>query len=96
MTGVGEFTAGVWHFVERHGLAVIVVLGESITEVGAATARQGQVSTAIAGGLLALVLTAAMWSLYLGGEERQSEVLLERAADATPRQWSQCRMTRPS
>jgi low temperature requirement protein LtrA len=78
VTGVGEFTVGVGHFVERHGLAVIIVLGESITEVGAATSRQNQVSTAIAGGLLALVLTAAMWWLYFGREERDSEARLER------------------
>jgi low temperature requirement protein LtrA len=49
VTGVGEFTVGVGHFVERHGLAVIIVLGESITAVGAATSRESEVGTAIVG-----------------------------------------------
>ena len=47
ITGVGEFTVGVGHFVERHGLAVIIVLGESITEVGAVTSRESSVTTSI-------------------------------------------------
>jgi low temperature requirement protein LtrA len=86
VTGVGEFTVGVGHFVERHGLAVIIVLGESITAVGAATSRESEVSTAIVGALLALVLSAAMWWLYFGREERQSQARLEQVpADRRPR-----------
>lgn len=86
VTGVGEFTVGVGHFVERHGLAVIIVLGESITGVGAATSSLGSVSTAIVGALLALALTAAMWWLYFGREERESEARLEQVpADRWPR-----------
>jgi len=86
VTGVGEFTVGVGHFVERHGLAVIIVLGESITGVGAATSSLGSVSTAIVGALLALALTAAMWWLYFGREERESEARLEQVpADRRPR-----------
>lgn len=78
VTGVGEFTVGAGHFVERHGLAVIIVLGESITEVGTAVSKQDQVSTTIVGALLALVLSAAMWWLYFGREDRESEALLEQ------------------
>lgn len=86
VTGVGEFTVGVGHFVERHGLAVIIVLGESITGVGAATSSLGSVSTAIVGALLALALTVAMWWLYFGREERESEARLEQVpADRRPR-----------
>lgn len=86
VTGVGEFSVGAGHFVERHGLAVIIVLGESITEVGAATSRESDVTTAIVGALLALALSAAMWWLYFGREERQSEELLEQVPlDRRPR-----------
>lgn len=41
VTGVGEFTVGAGHFVERHGLAVIIVLGESIAEVGVVASEEG-------------------------------------------------------
>ncbi|MBC3840792.1 low temperature requirement protein A [Streptacidiphilus sp. 4-A2] len=81
VTGVGGFTVGVGHFVERHGLAVIIVLGESITEVGAATSRDSSELTSIVGALLALVLSAEMWWLYFGREERESEARLERVSD---------------
>jgi len=86
VTGVGDFTVGVGHFVERHGLAVIIVLGESITEVGAVTSRDGNVTTSIVGALLALVLSAEMWWLYFGREERESEARLEHVpAERRPR-----------
>ncbi|MCX4744029.1 low temperature requirement protein A [Kitasatospora sp. NBC_01287] len=78
VTGTGGFAVGVGHFVERHGLAVIIVLGESITEVGAATSQGGSVGTAVVGALLALVLSAQMWWLYFGREDRESQARLER------------------
>jgi low temperature requirement protein LtrA len=44
------------------------------------------VGTAIVGALLALVLSAAMWWLYFGREERQSQARLEQIpADRRPR-----------
>ncbi|MGW2518555.1 low temperature requirement protein A [Streptomyces sp. NPDC001617] len=86
VTGVGEFTVGVGHFVERHGLAVIIVLGESIAEVGAVASEESEVTTVITGALLVLALSAAMWWLYFGREERESEARLERVpADRRPR-----------
>jgi low temperature requirement protein LtrA len=86
VTGVGEFTVGVGHFVERHGLTVIIVLGDSIIEAGAATSRQDQVSTAIVGSLLALAVTAAMCWLYFGREERDTQARLAQVpADRRPR-----------
>ncbi|MDF3289684.1 low temperature requirement protein A [Streptomyces silvisoli] len=76
--GVGGFTVGVGHFVERHGLAVIILLGESIVEVGSAATGQRDLVTVVAGALLALALSAAMWWLYFDREERDSEQLLHR------------------
>ncbi|WP_052440913.1 low temperature requirement protein A [Streptacidiphilus anmyonensis] len=78
LSGVGGFTVGVGHFVERHGLAVIIVLGESITEVGAAASRLDDLTTVLVGSLLALAATAAMWWLYFDREEEDSAALLER------------------
>ncbi|QMU77368.1 low temperature requirement protein A [Streptacidiphilus sp. PB12-B1b] len=77
ITGTGGFTVGAGHFVERHSLAVIIVLGESIVEVGSAAARQTRLLTAVAGPLLALALSAAMWWLYFDRDDRESEGLLD-------------------
>ncbi|MEY9850204.1 low temperature requirement protein LtrA [Streptacidiphilus sp. BW17] len=76
--GVGGFSVGVGHFVERHGLAVIIVLGESITEVGAAATHEDRLTAVLVGALLALAVSAAMWWLYFDREEHDSLTLLER------------------
>ena len=81
IAGTGGFTVGAGHFVERHSLAVIIVLGESIVEVGSAASRQTHLVTAVAGPLLALALSAAMWWLYFDRDDRESEQLLQDAGD---------------
>jgi low temperature requirement protein LtrA len=51
------------HFAERHGLVVIIALGESIVSLGASTANEldaGLIATAVLG----LLLAAAMWWSY--------------------------------
>jgi low temperature requirement protein LtrA len=78
--GTGGFTVGVGHFVERHGLAVIILLGESIVEVGSAATKQNGLLTVVAGAVLALALSAAIWWLYFDREERDSELLLHHIA----------------
>ncbi|HEV2637795.1 MAG TPA: low temperature requirement protein A [Actinocrinis sp.] len=80
VAGLGGFTVGVGHFVERHSLAVLILLGESIVEVGSASGREHDLVTVVAGSLLALALTAAMWWLYFEREDHDSERLLEHVA----------------
>jgi low temperature requirement protein LtrA len=38
LTGIGEFTISATHFVERHGLLIIIALGESIIAIGVGAA----------------------------------------------------------
>jgi len=76
--GVGGFTVGAGHFVERHGLALIILLGESIIAVGTAASDKGQVLVVVAGSLLALAVSAGMWWLYFDREEEDSQELLDR------------------
>ncbi|WP_370078667.1 low temperature requirement protein A [Streptacidiphilus sp. MAP12-16] len=78
LVGTGGFTVGAGHFVERHGLAVIILLGESIVEVGTAAGKAASPATVLPGALLALALSAAMWWLYFDREERASETYLDR------------------
>jgi low temperature requirement protein LtrA len=51
------------HFAERHGLVIIIALGESIVAIGVAAA--GELDLGIgAAAVLGVALTAAMWWIY--------------------------------
>ena len=51
------------HFAERHGLIVIIALGESIVAIGAGV--EGEITTAVvAAATLGTVVAAALWWLY--------------------------------
>jgi low temperature requirement protein LtrA len=77
LVGIAGFVVGAGHFVERHGLALIILLGESIIAVGAVTSERGEVLTVVVGALLALAVSAGMWWVYFEREERDSERLLD-------------------
>jgi low temperature requirement protein LtrA len=51
------------HFVERHGLVVIIALGESIVVLGIAS-EVGMTAGVIAAAVLGVALAAGMWWLY--------------------------------
>jgi low temperature requirement protein LtrA len=73
------FQVAASHFVERHGLVVIVALGESIVVLGAGA---GGAEVGLELGLIAilgLALSAALWWTYFSHEEE-----LEHAMLATP------------
>ncbi len=78
-TAVSGFPIRAAHFVERHGLIVLIGLGESIVAVGirvqGRTLSPGLVVTAVLG----LALAAAMWWLYFDGEDERAERALAAA-----------------
>jgi low temperature requirement protein LtrA len=51
------------HFVERHGLIVIIALGESIVAIGAG-AEHGVDAGVVAAAVLGVAIAAALWWLY--------------------------------
>jgi low temperature requirement protein LtrA len=51
------------HFAERHGLIIIIALGESIVAIGAGASKEVDLGVVLAAGLGTLV-AAAMWWLY--------------------------------
>jgi low temperature requirement protein LtrA len=68
------------HFVERHGLVVIIALGESVVAVGIGLTGQSiTVSLAIVA-VLGLALTAALFWLYFGGDDARAEHALAIAS----------------
>ncbi|HEY7592897.1 MAG TPA: low temperature requirement protein A [Actinophytocola sp.] len=77
IAGIGGFAIGAGHFVERHGLALIILLGESIIAVGTVASELGDVLRVVVGSVLALVVSAGVWWVYFEREERDSERLLD-------------------
>ena len=67
-TGTGlRFELRVSHFVERHGLLLLVALGESIVAVGAAGPMLDL--RFILAAVLGLILTAILWWFYFAHDE---------------------------
>jgi low temperature requirement protein LtrA len=65
---IGGFTVGPAHFVERHGLVVIIALGESVVAVGMGTAGFPVTLGRIAVAVLGLMLAYLLWWFYFGDE----------------------------
>jgi len=68
-TSVEGFVVAVSHFVERHGLVVIVALGESVVVIGAGAAGLPLDGGLVLVALLSLSLSAALWWVYFSDEE---------------------------
>jgi low temperature requirement protein LtrA len=79
--GVEGFEISVPHFVERHGLVVLIAIGESVVAVGVGVAGAGHAIDAplVLVALLGLALSAALWWTYFGGDEERAEDALAAA-----------------
>jgi low temperature requirement protein LtrA len=81
LAGVAGFDVARRHFVERHGLVVIVALGESVVAVGIGASALPVDAGLVAVAVLGLALSACLWWTYFGDEAR-----VERAMEAAPPQ----------
>jgi low temperature requirement protein LtrA len=84
MAGPLLFGARGWklvpgHFAERHGLIVIIALGESIVAIGVG-AQIGVDAGVVAAAVLGIVVAAALWWLYFDVVARVAERRLASAA----------------
>jgi low temperature requirement protein LtrA len=79
-TAVSGFPIRAAHFVERHGLIVLIALGESIVAIGIGMAGHGLRAEHVVTAVLGLALAAALWWLYFDGEDEQAERVLDAAA----------------
>jgi low temperature requirement protein LtrA len=81
LTPIGGFRIRVGHFVERHGLILLIAIGESVVAVGiglgTAALPPGRIITA----LLGLALAASLWWLYFNADEERAERAMERAPE---------------
>jgi low temperature requirement protein LtrA len=57
------------HFAERHGLIVIIALGESVVGIGVGAEGQLHEPAVVVSALLALALAAALWWLYFDRDD---------------------------
>ncbi|MEA2669541.1 MAG: hypothetical protein QOJ33_2475 [Chloroflexota bacterium] len=74
-----SFRIRAGHFVERHGLILLIALGESVVAVGIGLGKIELPLGRIVAALLGLALTAALWWLYFSGDEERAEAALDRA-----------------
>lgn len=77
-----QFEINAEHFVERHGLLLIVALGETVVAIGVSV-DVATVTAAVAGVVvLALALPAALWWAYFSGDDTIAEHTLATAEPA--------------
>lgn len=85
-TPVSGFSIRAAHFVERHGLIVLIALGESVVALGMGLAGRDLRAGFILTSVLGLSVAAALWWLYFDGEDERAERAL-RGADRARRPW---------
>jgi low temperature requirement protein LtrA len=68
-----SFSLSASHFVERHGLVIIVALGESVVDIGLGTSGVEVDARLIAAALLGLALSASMWWVYFDRDQELAE-----------------------
>ena len=76
------FEIGPAHFVERHGLVVIIALGESVIAVATGTSARPLGAASIGIAVLGLLLSVALWWLYFDRDDSAALRALERTPAA--------------
>ncbi|HJQ06706.1 MAG TPA: low temperature requirement protein A [Nocardioides sp.] len=73
---VAGFPVAVAHFAERHGLMVIIVLGESLLSVASAALGEQVTIHLVLGTVGGLLAAFALWWCYFDGEDDAGEAAL--------------------
>jgi low temperature requirement protein LtrA len=71
--GIGEFSVAPAHFVERHGLVVLIAIGESVVAIGIGAGELAVDAELVLVAVLGLLLSAALWWTYFGGDDERAE-----------------------
>lgn len=75
-----DFVVRTKHFCERHGLVIIVAIGESVISIGAGLSGQRLTFGLVANVALGLALAYVLWWAYFGSDDERGE----RALAALP------------
>jgi low temperature requirement protein LtrA len=79
--GMDGWTIDAGHFAERHGLVIIVAIGESVVAVGLAFADLPLTVPRVAVGVLGLVIAYYLYWNYFSGDETRAEHALAAIDD---------------
>jgi low temperature requirement protein LtrA len=74
-------TIAAGHFVERHGLVVIITIGESIVAIGAGFVGVHLDGGAILVAILGLCVAYYLWWFYFAGDDARAEHVLNATRD---------------
>jgi low temperature requirement protein LtrA len=78
---IGAHTVIASHFVERHGLVVIIAIGESIVAIGAGFAGLPLNWSTVTVAILGLCIAYYLWWAYFAGDDARSEHVLAGIED---------------
>ena len=84
LRGVEGFVVTPAHFVERHGLVVIVALGESVVVIGVGASGLPLDFSLVLVALLSLALSASLWWLYFSDEGAAEQALQSAPPERRP------------
>jgi low temperature requirement protein LtrA len=73
---VAGYTVATRHFTERHGLVVIIAIGESIVAIGVGIAGLPLGAETITVAVLGLCIAYYLWWAYFAGDEERAEQVL--------------------
>ncbi|MEV4258017.1 low temperature requirement protein A, partial [Spirillospora sp. NPDC049652] len=79
----GRFDIRPTHIVERHGLLVMITIGESVVAIGVGAGDHELTAGLIATVLLGLALAAAVWWTYFSRDDAAAERALSEVDPAT-------------
>jgi low temperature requirement protein LtrA len=75
----GGFRVAPGHFVERHGLLLIIVLGESIVAISVGAADLPLDASLLIAGTLSLAVVSCLWWLYFNEDDTHAEDAMSAA-----------------
>jgi low temperature requirement protein LtrA len=70
------FSVSAAHFAERHGLVIIIALGESIVDIGLSASGLRIDGQLVVAAMLGLTLSATMWWVYFDRDDQLAESTL--------------------
>ncbi len=81
-----SFAISAAHFVERHGLVVLIAIGESVVAIGIGAAGLKVDAELVAAAVLGLLLSAGLWWAYFGADddEQAERALTDAPAERQP------------
>jgi low temperature requirement protein LtrA len=80
--GVEGFLVAPAHFVERHGLVVIIAIGESVIALGIGASHLAIDGALVAAAVVGIAFSACLWWIYFGGDDTRAEHALLALPDA--------------